>query len=672
MLGRQKQTRQLSRVQGTGVVLSLAISLTLQSGPACGSAEHEDYADMSLKELMSLEVFTAASLMPTEYSKAPGTVYTFDRDDFRRLGIRRLDDLLAFVPGLQLNQYRKRHRSIWARGTLDRYNDKFVLLVDGVQKRHLYYGHFSLGDNFPLQQVEKMEIILGPASSLYGANAFAGLISITTRNFSDRPQVEATLEVGDNQRAGGTLMYNSPSVQVFAGNLQQDAPFRDDRKSFIGSEVLQPTDEDFTDLQIKAQPADGLTLSLDYHKDQTPFLFIPPTQDAFVENSFWSLAAKYEHGNVDSGRLEATLSYTRDNAHEYEIEQQTRRIAYTEDQNAAFANISLTGFKRLFNDHVFALGASWQREKARDMNYVRYFRWDSGFFDQPMPGPLLSEPDVRNDDFALFLQDVWTLRDDLTLTLGARFDKYDAFGDHTNYRAALVYTPDDRQVIKLLYGTAIRTPNYREYLKVLEGTDFIAPVPNPERIESLELGYLYQWDVANLSITLFQNEIKDYIHEVPTPDGADEYFTNSLHPWEMRGLETLFQFRLGSRLQMRFGASYLDAREQGADDLPYLSDWNASFNLNYDYLSSHMAGFSLVYGSDREETNAYTDDTPGDFVLVNLHGSGRFSRNLGYAFGVDNLFDERIFDPAADFGGQHNTERSEREVWARLEWNQDL
>lgn len=65
-------------------------------------------------------------------------------------------------------------------------------------------------------------------------------------------------------------------------------------------------------------------------------------------------------------------------------------------------------------------------------------------------------------------------------------------------------------------------------------------------------------------------------------------------------------------------------------------------------------------------------DSPDAFVLVNLHGFGHFSRDLSYAFGVDNLFDETVYDPAADFGEQYNTERSEREFWARIEWRLGL
>lgn len=646
---------------GKGIILAL----TLAMSPA---AANHDFADMSLKALMELEVFTAASLTPTSHNKAPGTVYSFNREDIHRLGIRRLDDLFQLVPGFQVNQYRKRHRSIWSRGILDRYNDKFVLLVDGIQVRHLYYGHFSLGDDFPLEKVEKVEIIQGPASSLYGANAFAGLISITTRKFSDAPAVETSLELADNQRIKATGMYNSPQAQLFVSHLDQDAAFDGQRKSFIGRDSEQELDEEFTNLLLKIRPLSGLTLMLDYERNDTPFLFIPSTQDAYVEERPLTLAALYETGDVEEGRLEAKLHYSRNRAREFEIEQQTRLPGYQESQDATLAGLSLTGFKRLFDDHLFTLGASWQHERADNMDFTRSFRFDLGFLRAPLSGSLLSMPNIRNDDYALFVQDVWDIRPDLSLTLGGRYDAYEVFGDHFNYRAALVYSPSERQVWKLLFGTAIRTPTYREYLKVLEGTDFVPPVPEPERLESLELGYQYQWDRAHLGLTLFHNEIEDYIHESPTPNGADEFFTNSLNPWRMYGAEALLRVRVNPHLNMRFNLAYLDAREDDVGDLPYLATWTGGFNANYNYSGTHHAGLTLVYNSDREDTNDFPDDDSDAFVLVNVNAFGDINQRLSYALGIDNLFDEKVFDPAADFGGQHNTERSEREIWARLEW----
>ena len=84
-----------------------------------------------------------------------------------------------------------------------------------------------------------------------------------------------------------------------------------------------------------------------------------------------------------------------------------------------------------------------------------------------------------------------------------------------------------------------------------------------------------------------------------------------------------------------------------------------------------MLGASLIYNSSREDNNSYNDNAES-FTTVNLFGSGQLTQELDYSFGIDNLFDKKVMDPAADFGTQHNNERSEREIWFQLQWNQDL
>ncbi|MGR8935906.1 MAG: TonB-dependent receptor plug domain-containing protein [Gammaproteobacteria bacterium] len=651
--------------------MTLTLLLTAAAyarGQAENASPPPDFTDMSLKELMDVEVFSAASLLPTEQNKAPGTVYSFNREDFRRMGIRRLDDLLAYVPGFQLGQNRKRHRSIWARGLLDRFNDKLLLLVDGVRRQHLYYGNFSLGDNFPLEKIEKVEIILGPASALYGPNAFGGIIAVTTRGFSGKRKGEATVEAGSNERIKGTLQYNSDRLYAFGSYLSQDAPFSSDRKSFIGGETLQPLDEDYANTFVKASPIKGLTVSADYYHNNTPFLFIPAAQNAFVEENSLTLQGNYEAGDLERGKLQANFYYTWDDAREYENEQQTQSLGYKEYQDAAMAGSTITAFKRFFEDHIAALGFNWMHSEAVNMDFERRFRFDSGFLHQPKTGSLLSDPRISNDDYAVFFQDVWDIIPQLNLTLGGRYDSFERFGDFFNYRAALVYTPDDNQTVKLLYGTAIRTPTLREYEKVLEGTAFVAPMPKPEGIKSVELGYGYRWEQASLNVTLFHNEVEDYIHEIPTPDGADEYFANSQAPWRLRGAELLLQFKPLRNLDLRLSGAYLDAEDLDSGKLPYLAPWTASFLADYNYFDHHRLGVSLVYNSSRPDTNRFTGDNAQQFLIANVFGSGDIAHGFSYNFGIDNVFDTHVFDPAADFGEQFNTERSEREFWMRIRW----
>lgn len=659
------------------VIACLAAAMLLTSASAMLSlavaeTQEASFSEMSLDELMSLEVFSAASRLPTRHAQAPGTVYSFERKDFARMGVRRVEDLLQFVPGIQLNQYRKRHRSIWSRGLLDRYNDKLILMVDGVQMRHLYYGHFALGDNFPLEKIEKVEVIQGPASSLYGANAFGGIISITTRSFVRADEIELSAEAGNHERGKLTALANSSQFQLFGSYLDQQAPFREDRKSFIGGPTLQPLDEDYSNLFIKAQPVDGLTLSLDYSRNNTPFVFIPDTQNAFIEDRYLTLSLHHETGDLEHGKIETTFFYTQDNAREYELEQLTQSLGYQENQDSTISGATVTGFKRLFDEHVFALGLSWAHEHAKDMAFIRLFRYDTGFIDPPITGSLLSNPQIKNDDYAVFLQDVWTLSPTMNLTLGGRYDEFEQFGGHFNYRAALVYMPDLQQTWKLMYGTAIRTPSFREYLKVMEGTSFVPPVPEPERIKSLELAYLHQWQHSSLSITLFHNQVEDFIHEVPTPDDADEYFANSGETLHLNGVDALLTYFLDEDLTLRLNVSYLDAESISAFDTPYLASWTGGINLSYAYTSDHNLGMSMVYNSNRRDTNSFPDDDPGAFTTVNVFGSGLLTTELTYGIGIDNVLDERVFEPAADFGGQHNTERTEREFWLRLHWSPAL
>ncbi len=642
----------------------------LLCAPLAGASgiESERLAEMSLEQLLNVEVFTAASLIPTQVTKAPGTVYSFSQRDFQRFGVRRLEDLLQFVPGMQINQSRKRHKIVWSRGLLQRQNNKMVLLVDGVRQQHLYYGHFSLGDDLPLERIEKVEVILGAASSVHGANAFSGLISVTTKDFSSDPKLSLSLEAGDNDRTKVTGQYTHQRVQLFASHLSQDAPFDEHRTSFIGQPTEQPLGEVYTSLQVKFKPIDGLTFMLDHRRQETPFLYIPQTQDAFVESEFTSVAASYQWGNLDDGLLEALAFYQWDDGKEYELEQQTRIEGYTEYQDAVIGGISLNGFKRVA-DHTLALGVSFHHEKAKNTSYRRSFSFSQGFLSDPEVGDLLSNPDVNNNDYALFLQDVWSINDDFELTVGIRYDDFSRFDDYFNYRAALVYTPAQYHVWKFLYGTAIRTPNFREYLKVLEGTDFDAPVPDAESLKSFEIGYSYTRARWNFSSTVYLNEYEDSIQERPTPDGLDEYFDNADGCLKAHGIEAQLNYRHETGWDLSATLSYVDSSLDEHGDLPYVASWMASSMLGYQWQQGHRLGLALVYNDSRPDINSYSQDRAESFVLVNLFASGRLTETVSYEAGIDNVFDDQNYDPAADFGGQFNPEKSRREVWLKLQWS---
>ena len=335
------------------------------------------------------------------------------------------------------------------------------------------------------------------------------------------------------------------------------------------------------------------------------------------------------------------------------------------------AGAAVSAFKTA-GDHTLAGGVSWQHERAEDYSYVRSFKFSEGFIDPAESGSLLTDPQVKNDDMALFLQDVWSLSEPLTVTLGARFDEFESFGSYFNYRAAMVYSPEINHTWKLLYGTAIRTPSFREYLKVSDSMNFIQPPLKAERIKTMELGYLFRNNNISADVTLFNNRLEDFIREQPTPDGEDEYFVNSAGSKDLYGIESLLEYRPVDKLVMSLTAAYVDARNSCYSELPYIANWTGSGNVNYQFLSQHQIGFSLIYNSERRDLNAHQDDTAERFLLANLNVAGQLSQSLNYQFGVDNIFDKKVFDPAADYGNQYNTEKTRREIWLRLEWTPEF
>ncbi len=620
----------------------------------------------------ALEVFTSASMLPTEIKKAPGTVYSFNRKDFLRLGVRTIDELLDYVPGLQLNQYKKRHRSVWARGVIDRYNNKMKMLVDGVPMQHVYYGDFADGENLPLEKVDKVEIIVGPASPLYGANAFAGVISVTTRSFTENAQtsyVETTLDVGDNRRTGGKIFYNSQKLQGFVSYLDQDAPFRKNRRSFIGDKVLQPRDEDYTNLYFKARPLKGLQLSFNYQAMNTPFVFAPRLVNINTDAESYNASLHYEFGDLQQGKMETIAYYTDDQAAEKEYEQTTGRKAYKENRDAVYYGIKSTWFKKMFSVHTLSLGAECQHDEAKNMDKTRYWDHSNGFYLIPKSGSLLTDPDEQNNDYGLFIQDVWELSDELTMTLGGR---YDAFDNDRNYRFALVYTPTHRQTLKFLWGSSVRKPTYREYLKVLEVPDFVQPKLDTEKMQTVELGYAYQWQNANLSVTGFYNEFEDFIKQADAPTTSnveDEYFVNDNGTWRMHGVEVLTEYRPVSRVSLRASLGWLKAQNREYNNIPYITEWNASLFADYQWRPSHFIGLSAFYNSNKEDTNdsRFPDkqDDPDSFVTLDFNAHGQLLDNISYQLGVKNLTDDKVYDPAGDFSDAYNTQRTDREVWGK-------
>jgi iron complex outermembrane receptor protein len=218
-----------------GVLLALALALTAAARAAAQEPAREpDVADLDIEELGRIRI-TSASRRPEPASRAAAAVYVITREDIRRAGAGSLPEALRLAPGLQVARVTERDWSITSRGFAEQSPNKLLVLIDGrAVYSPLFAGVFWDVQDVPLEDVDRIEVILGPGATLWGSNAVNGVINVITRpagdsrggllsaraGTSDHLRATGRWGAGLGQRASlrayGTFVDRSPSR--FSGN----------------------------------------------------------------------------------------------------------------------------------------------------------------------------------------------------------------------------------------------------------------------------------------------------------------------------------------------------------------------------------------------------------------------------------------------------------------------
>src|ERR1700704_746826 len=173
---------------------------------SAAAAATEDFTNLSLEELMKVEV-TTASKTPQTLMHTAAAAFVITQEDIRRSGATKIPELLRMVPGIEVAQVNAHTWAITARGFNGVYANKLLVLIDG---RSVYTPLFSgvqwdLQDTM-LEDIERIEVIRGPGGTLWGANAFNGVINIITKNAGDTQGGLATAR-GGTLEDGGAVRY---------------------------------------------------------------------------------------------------------------------------------------------------------------------------------------------------------------------------------------------------------------------------------------------------------------------------------------------------------------------------------------------------------------------------------------------------------------------------------
>ena len=233
---------------------AFACAGTLSSGGEDGSELSKPLIEMSLEELLEVRV-TVTTETEREIRDAPGIVSVITRDRILRSGARDLIDLLRLVPGLHLAVDVQNVVGIGVRGNWAN-EGKVLLLIDGIEMNELLYSTLQFGNHYPLEAIERIEIIRGPGSVLYGGNAELAVIRVTTLSGAERDGAALRLTYGRMEHSlaranlevgyGRSLLDGDLDLSIsglLGEGTRSDREYRDiygDRVDLIGNSDLNP------------------------------------------------------------------------------------------------------------------------------------------------------------------------------------------------------------------------------------------------------------------------------------------------------------------------------------------------------------------------------------------------------------------------------------------------
>jgi len=642
----------------------------------------------------SVEEVTIATRHETKISKAPSIVTVVTAEEIKNLGYHTFVEILRTVPGFEILKDGSNGVVVPAvRGITS--SNKVRLMLNGHFVNSPFTGSaFGRFDDFPVENIKKIEIIRGPGSAMYGENAFTAVINIITKDAKDIDGVKVSSGYGsfdtyeENVVFGKTYgkvditgMLHYRQTSGFDGIIESDRQtILDNNLSSFGYPAVSQAPGSVHDgrqeydMNLKVTYKDFYFEGLYINKNVSPFIGGPQyalTDESQVRDNYVFGEVGYKKKYEEKFTIKPRLYYDQfdlDNYIESLPEGTTVPFDTDGDGNYDTLNTYPDGFigngkvtqkivgteipidYELFDGNIITLGFEYRLINQTNIEFSSNFHpatydvLDSvhNFSDTY---PFLKEATRRI--WSVYLQDTWDITDTLNLTLGARHDHYNDFGGATSPRSALTWAFMKDASLKLLYGEAFRAPNFVEMFTTnqpaIQGNEDL----DPETIRTYEIGLSYRFNkYVTSGINYFNNDIKDLIvrRTLESNQNTSRYENSGDANIQGVEMETKVDIAKGNYVFMNY--TFQDPKDDDGDDLPFVARHKGNLGVNvhyWKYINTNMSTFVSGRRS-REE-----DDTRNDlsaYALLNLSVIGKeFFKTVEVYGTVYNLLDKDYSDP---------------------------
>jgi iron complex outermembrane receptor protein len=626
---------------------------------------------MDLEELMNTKV-NIATKSDKSINETPGVVSVITSDEIRNMGARELEDVLQTIPGFEIIRSINGYKGIGIRGVKDpRTSSKLLIMIDGVPFNNIFYGQsIGFGYDINIDIIERIEIIRGPGSALYGRNAFSGVINIITLNGKNNKKSFVKL-------TGGT--FNTKILSGYFGIKSN---------KFNTSISLRRVYTDITNQKFNNGQGDTALWNI-YRNNLTATTNIG-YGDFMLSATYFDLegGALFNDNKLlkKSGNISLSYSKVINPRLSFDTKVYYHNEKYTEDLEGLKPGLDTSYpngiyYKPVYTEYLYGIetelnykisssndllfGLQMDIHGAKEVKITSNYNFATG---KRIPeinrsNQVLYQPGWfvnnghRYNNVAFFIQDIWYPIKRLGFTLGARYDIDSQIGGVFNPRVGIVWEPLRQTYLKLLYGKAYRAPapseQYQTVGYAIGNIDL-----KPEIINTFEVSLTHRLNKTTNTLSFFYNKLNDMIYAatITSINSKNTYY--NLGKNNSMGIEFENKIVLGKNIYTYFNYSYTQSENtqqinykdsvfNHADVAPH----KINFGVNYSFLERFNYNLNMFYRSKMDKYKVFSanelidvQDKIGDFAVFNFTLQAReLIKNFTFTASVYNMFDTKYY-----------------------------
>ena len=615
------------------------------------------YAEFDLHEDQTDEqMVVTATRTETTLAKAPASIAVVTEEDILSEPSLALNDLVKDIAGVesQMDGGRAGREMISIRGLSPKFT---MILVDGRKlssSNAIFRGNDFDLSTIPKESIERIEVIRGPMSALYGSEALGGVINVITKKPTNEwnSQISGDYSYRDDDNGGeysagfntsGALIDDELYMSFAVSQTARDAynAFSGTAQDRNGNDYDRSQATTLEERDTLAVSGNVLWYINDMHDIAFDFSYTDDDRDGIIESTAGltdsetrvkrDMQAITYNGMFDWG--EAQLRYNRDAVSSVDAAEVDTGVSDIDETNQQVYGHGTT----YIGSHTLTFGGEWSYSEL----------------DNPESLTETGKADVHEQ--ALFVQDQWEINDSYTLTYGTRLDFHEAYGSHWSPRAYLVNTVTDKLTLKGGVGSAFNAPTLLQtseenVINSCKGDCQVVGNPDldPETSVSYEISAIYNEATWGIEAGLFRNDIKNLIDQDrdnaigTSPDGRDIFTYKNINKAMTQGLELTAHYDVTESIQLNGAYTYLDTEDKSTGkELEDRPDHQANVRVTW-YATDYVDTFLRVNYTGEALIDNSADIYRPSFTTADLGMNYLINSDWRLRAGVRNLTDEQF------------------------------